>query len=284
MARCHDPQLTTESEKMSLILITGAAGRIGKCLREGLKQPGRTLRLTDVADLGEAVPGEQCIEADLSDPEAARQLTRGADAVVHLAGLVGADLRWKDVSRNNIETTYNVFEAARQEGVSRVVFASSIHFHGFLRRGVQGTAAAPYRPDSLYGVAKVFGEALGRMYADKYAVQVVCLRIASFRPRPTIARELGTWLSPGDAVRLFEASLTAPNVHFEILYGTSKNSLGLYDHERSAEMGYLPQDDSSQYAAEIAKSAANKPEAELEALFHGAHFIPPGFSGKVERL
>jgi uronate dehydrogenase len=85
-------------------------------------------------------------------------------------------------------------------------------------------------------------------------------------------------------VRLFEASLTAPDVHFEILYGTSKNSLYLYDKERSAEMGYEPMDDSSQYATKIARNSAGKPEAELEALFHGAHFISPGFRGKLERL
>jgi uronate dehydrogenase len=143
-------------------------------------------------------------------------------------------------------------QAGQQERVRRVVFASSLHFHGFLRRAVQASAAAPVRPDSLYGVAKVFGEATGRLYADKYGLEVVCLRIASFRPKPTIARELGTWLSPNDAVRLFEASLTAPNVHFEILYGTSKNRLGLYEQGRAAEMGYQPLDDSSLYEAEIA--------------------------------
>jgi uronate dehydrogenase len=269
---------------MSLILITGACGRIGKCLRAGLRQPGRTLRLTDIVDPGQAAASEQCVRADLSDFGAAREVAEGADAIVHLAGLVGAELSWQDVLRNNIETTYNVFEAARQEGVRRVVFASSIHFHGFLRRAAQGTASAPFRPDSLYGVAKVFGEATGRLYADKYGLEVVCLRIASFRPKPTIQRELGTWLSPDDAVRLFQASLTAPNVHFEILYGTSKNSLSLYEKGRSAEMGYEPLDDSSQYATEIARNPTGKPEAELEALFHGAHFIPPGFSGKLERL
>lgn len=242
------------------------------------------MRLTDIVDLGEVAMDEQCVRADLSDLNEAKKLAKGADAIVHLAGLVGAELRWTDVLRNNIEATYNVFEAARQEGVRRVVFASSIHFHGFLRRAVQGTPEVPYRPDSLYGVSKVFGEATGRLYSDKYGLEVICLRIASFRPKPIIKRELGTWLSPNDAVRLFEASLTALNVHFEIIYGTSKNDSGLYAVERSAEMGYEPQDDSSAYAMEIAKNPNSKGESELESLFHGAHFIPPGFNGKLDRL
>ena len=129
----------------------------------------------------------------------------------------------------------------------------------------------------------MFGEATGRLYADKYGLEVVCLRIASFRPKPTLTRELGTWLSPNDAVRLFDASLTATNLHFEVLYGTSRNDSNLYDMSRAAEMGYDPQDDSGSYAQEVTM-AGGKPEAALEARFHGAHFIPPGFKGDPERL
>jgi uronate dehydrogenase len=269
---------------MAHLLITGAAGRIGKCLRTGLNEGGNKLRLTDVADLGEAGENEEIVRSDLASLDNALKLATGVDAIVHLASVVGAELAWNDVSRNNIETTYNVFEAARQKGVKRVVFASSIHFHGFLRRDTQGSATVQYRPDSLYGLAKVFGEATGRLYADKYGLEVVCLRIASFRPRPTLKRELGTWLSPNDAVRLVRASLTAPDVHFEILYGVSKNSVGLYEMGRAAELGYFPEDDSEAFAAEILQATGSKPEPEIEALFHGAHFIPPGFDGELSKI
>jgi uronate dehydrogenase len=269
---------------MARILITGAAGRIGKCLRAGLKENGNRLRLTDIADLGEAGEDEEIVVLDLANLDNALKVAGGVDAIVHLASLVGAELAWNDVLRNNIETTYNIFEAARQKGVKRVVFASSIHFHGFLRRNIQGSANVQYRPDSLYGLAKVFGEATGRLYADKYGLEVVCLRIASFRPRPTLKRELGTWLSPNDAVRLFKASLTAPDVHFEILYGVSKNSLGLYEMGRSAELGYFPEDDSGAFTPEILQTCGDKPEPEMEASFHGAHFIPPGFNGELSKI
>ena len=269
---------------MAHLLITGAAGRIGRCLRAGLKEPGVKLRLADIASLGQAEEGEEVLVTDLAEIDNTLRAADGVDAIVHLASLVGAELAWKDVLRNNIETTYNIFEAARQKGVKRVVFASSIHFHGFLRRNVQATATTPYRPDSLYGVAKVFGEATGRLYADKYGLEVVCLRIASFRPRPTSKRELGTWLGPKDAVRLVRTSLNAPGIHFEILYGVSKNSVGLYEHGRSAELGYCPEEDSDAYAAEIVSMPPATPEPDLEAAFHGAHFIPPGFKGDLSKI
>ena len=269
---------------MPRVLITGAAGRIGSCLRAGLKAHGMTLRLTDIADLGDAVEHEETVVSDLANLDNALEVADGVDAIVHLASLVGADLAWKNVLRNNIETTYNIFEAARQKHVKRVIFASSIHFHGFLRRHIQGTANAPYRPDSLYGLAKVFGEATGRLYADKYGLEVVCLRIASFRPRPTTKRELGTWLSPNDAVRLVKACLSAADIHFEIIYGVSKNSVGLYEIGRSAELGYFPEDDSGAFATEILNTPGAKPEPELEAAFHGAHYISPGFKGELSKI
>ena len=117
---------------MPLILITGAAGRIGRTLRQGLKAPGRKLRLVDVSDLSPHAADEEIATADLSDLDSMVKLAEGVDAIIHLASLVGAELKWKDVLHNNIETTYNTFEAARLQNVRRVVFASSIHYHGFL--------------------------------------------------------------------------------------------------------------------------------------------------------
>lgn len=267
---------------MRRILITGAGGRIGRCLREGLRQKGMILRLTDVVQLGAARDGEEVIVCDLAHLNNALQLVDGVNGVVHLAGLVGADLAWDEVLRNNIGTTYNVLEAARRKGVKRVVLASSIHVHGFLRRNKKASASSPYRPDSLYGLAKVFGEAAGRLYADKYGLEVICLRIASFRPKPTTRRELGTWLSPRDAVQLVKRSLDAADIHFEILYGVSQNEQRLFSVTRARELGYVPQDSSTGFAGEILGNPQASEEPALEALFHGAHFIPPGFVGDLE--
>ena len=99
---------------------------------------------------------------------------------------------WEDVLHNNIVGTYNVFEAARQAGVSRVVFASSNHVIGMYELdGAPGLYetdddrsydhTAEQRPDSLYGVSKAYGEALGRMYMERYGLRVFCLRIGAVR-------------------------------------------------------------------------------------------------------
>lgn len=265
---------------MKRILITGAAGRIGQALRANLANADTILRLTDIGDLGDVGPNEEHVSTDLGDLDAAISMCADIDAIVHLAGLVSAELTWERTLHNNIQTNYNVFEAARLQGVRRVVFASSIHAHGFFRRSVVLSPDTPYRPDSLYGLAKVFGEATGHLYADKYGLEVVCLRIASFRPKPQSARELATWLSPRDAVQLVEKSLSAEGVHFIALYGTSNNDRGLYDTSNWKEIGYEPLDDS----ADFADSVSNDPEPDVERLFHGAHFVSPGFKGNLDKI
>lgn len=267
---------------MRKLLITGAAGRIGRVLRDGLAAEDRKLRLTDLADLGQARLREEVMQADLADLDAVRSLCNGMDAVIHLAGVVSATMTWPQALQNCIIPNYNVFEAAREQGVRRVIFASSIHAHGFVRRSRPIGPNTLYRPDSLYGLAKVFGEATGRLYADKHGLEVVCLRIASFRPQPASTRELGTWISPRDMVQLVQRSLEATEVHFITLHGVSKNDRGLYDERPARELGYCPEDDSGAFTAAVAGSSQAEPE--LEQLFHGAHFITPGFSGDVDRI
>ncbi len=109
----------------------------------------------------------------------------------------------------------------------------------------------PVRPDSDYGASKAFGEALARMYVDKFGLEVVCLRIGSFRPRPRMARELSTWLSPADMTRLTLAALQAPDVGFEVVYGVSANRRSWWSPEPGLRIGYEPQDDAEAYAAEL---------------------------------
>lgn len=262
---------------MARLLITGAAGRIGTALRTGLATEYTILRLTDRVSLGDAGPREELVQTDLGDREQVMSLCEGVDAIVHMAGIVNPTLSWDDALQNNIEPNYNIFEAARVNGVRRVVFASSIHAHGFVHRDEKLSPKMLFRPDSFYGLAKVVGEATGRLYADKHGLEVVCLRIASFRPEPTSDRELGTWLSPRDAVQLVKRSLDAIDIDFIALYGVSKNNRGLYDTSNWGQIGYHPEDDSGDYAEKISAEPA-QPEPELERRFHGAHYVSPGFS------
>src|SRR5271169_505910 len=154
---------------MKRLLITGAAGKIGDALRKGLRGTYSLIRLADIAPFGAADSGEEVYATDIRDIAALDKAMAGIDCVVHLAG-VPEEAEWDTVLSLNIEGCFNVFESARRQGVRRIVFASSNHAVGFHRRERFIDNTVSPRPDSRYGVSKVFGEALGRLYADKYGL------------------------------------------------------------------------------------------------------------------
>jgi uronate dehydrogenase len=129
------------------VLITGAAGNIGRVLRAQLKGRYALLRLTDIAPQAPAGPGEEVLSVDIRDPAAVERSMQGIDCVIHLAGVPEEDV-WEKVLPLNIEGCYNVFEAARSAGVRRVVFASSNHAVGFHRRERCIDDAVQPRPDT----------------------------------------------------------------------------------------------------------------------------------------
>src|SRR6266516_1336936 len=157
--------------------------------------------------------------------------------------------------------TYHVFEAARRQGRPRVVLASSTHVTGFYEAGERLGPDVPLRPDSFYGVGKAFAENLGRLYADKHGLEVVCLRLGTVADRPTAPRHLSTWLSPRDTVELFYCALTAPDVGFAVAYGASNNRRGWWDLGSAKRLGYHPADDAERWAAEIDEASADPLES-----------------------
>src|SRR3954454_12103800 len=205
------------------VLMTGARGQIGSVLRPALRTDVEELRLSDLTDPDELVEGETSVPADLTDFDAVQRAVEGVDAVVHL-GAVPDEAPFEQIAGPNLHGAYHVFEACRRFGVKRIVYASSNHATGMYPVGVPLDGSYPPRPDGLYGASKVFGEALGRMYVDRFGLSVVCLRIASFQPHPRERRELSTWLSHEDAVRLVQAALTADDVAFAVVYGGSQNA------------------------------------------------------------
>ncbi|MEO3810063.1 NAD(P)-dependent oxidoreductase [Sphaerisporangium sp. B11E5] len=240
------------------VLVTGAAGRIGTCLTEGLPDHGHTLRLLDREPLDH--PRFETIRGDVNDLDLLERAMKDVGAVVHMAGVAATSAPWEKVLSANIEGTYHVFEAARRAGVERVIFASSNHAAGFTRRQPGVPADTPVAPDSLYGVSKAYGEALGRFYADRYGLRVAALRIGSFAPRPMLPRGLSTWLSPGDMVRLTQACLTSPDLTYAIVWGVSANTRNWWDHAAGRALGYEPQDDAEAYAAEFEEMDTGDPE------------------------
>jgi uronate dehydrogenase len=233
--------------------MTGAAGAIGSCLRDGLRPLLDELVLTDVRVV-EPEANERFVLADLADREAVAGAVEGAGAVIHLGG-ISIEKPFEQLVGPNLVGTFNVFEAARLAGASRVVFASSNHATGFYPVQRTLTGNEPTRPDSLYGVTKVYGEALGSLYVDKFDLEVVCVRIGSFARRPRELRELATWLSHEDAVRLFIACLSAPDVGFRVVYGASANTRLFWDLTSARELGYEPHDNAERYAGEVGDEA-----------------------------
>ncbi len=267
----------------SKVLITGAAGAIGRVLRAGLAGRYALLRLSDIAAQDPPDIGEEVDTTDVRDFAQVRRVVRGVDAIVHLGG-IPTEGGWDEILSVNINGTYNVFEAARLEGARRVVFASSNHVTGYHRRARRVDPSADLRPDSRYGVSKSAGEAIGRLYADKYGLEVVCLRIGSFQPRPIDVRMLSTWISHGDMVRLATCALEAEPVHFEILYGVSANRRAIWDSPATARFGYQPQDDAETFAAELLAGGKAAAEPIGERLFHGGSFCAMEFAGDRGRI
>ena len=244
---------------MKTVLITGAAGDVASYLRRELAGKYK-LRLSDKRKI-EKKKGEQFIQADISRMPDALKITKGVDAIVHLGGY-SVEGPWEPIHKANIVGCYNIFEAARKNKVKRILFATSNHAVGFYRRDQKIDHRVYPKPDGRYGVSKVFGEALGSLYSDKYGMEVFLMRIGNVNPRPLDRRRLSIWLSPRDLAQLVSIGIDHPDIRFEIVYGISGNKRAWYDNSNAARLGYQPQDDSEGYAAEFEKEKPGNPIAE----------------------
>jgi NAD+ dependent glucose-6-phosphate dehydrogenase len=235
------------------VAITGGAGMIGGILRE---------RLADQF----AIRPLSRPDADITDLPALERAFAGIDAVVHLAADADLGASWDELLPANVIGVHNVFEAARRAGVHRVVFASSNHVMGMYmwdadrftdpERPDELPVDAPIRPDSLYGASKAWGEALGRLYAERHGLDVVCLRIgwvtdddqhpsdtaSRSEPAEVARRAPGMWLSHRDCASVTEAALTA-DVQFAIVNGVSDNTGRWFSLDEGRRLlGWEPQD------------------------------------------
>lgn len=224
-------------------VVTGAAGNIGSALRSALLEQHAVLVATDIRPINSSSPHESVAAVDLADLEALVDLFAGADGVVHLGGIAD-EADFHDLTEANILGTYHVLEAARRAGVRRVVYASSNRLTGSYAAGDLVAPNMPPRPDGFYGVSKVAGEALCRLYADKFGMSTISLRIGSYEEQPSSAREQRTWLSPADAIRAFVAAMTTTE-HTAVFYAVSANTDGWWDLQAGEAVGFFPQDDAA---------------------------------------
>jgi len=260
---------------MQRLLITGAAGGLGQMLRDSLAGYAQTLRLSDVADLGEARPGEEVVPCDLADAAAVMKLVEGCDYIVHLGGK-SIEGPFEEILQSNIRGTYNVFEAARKLGKPRILFASSNHAIGFHTRETLLDGASLQRPDSLYGVSKCFGESVASYYYDKFGVENVCVRIGSCFPEPKDRRMMATWLSPADFVRMIKAVYEAPRIAHTIIYGASKNREQWWDNSHAAFIGWVPEDSSEQFREKIEAAHPRQDPEDIKVRYQGGGFTAAG--------
>jgi len=239
------------------LLITGGAGKVAALLRPRLAVADRTLRLLDIVAPAAVEGGgaEEVVIASVEDAGAVAAACDGVDAIVHLGGC-SRESDAEDVLRRNAYGTYCLLEAARRTGVRRVVLASSSHAAGFHERDDQRypgglPADLPPRPDTLYGWSKTAMEALGRLYVDRFGLEVICLRIGLWSPTPPQLRGLALWLSPDDGARLVEAAVAVRDPGFRIVWGVSRNTRRWWSLAAGEAIGYHPKDDAEDWAGQL---------------------------------
>ena len=255
------------------VLVTGAAGSIGRVLTLGLLDRGHEVVGLDRVPQPEGHDGPWHT-ADCADPDAVAAVFAEAkpDAVVHLAGHPG-EASLPDSLTSHVVTTAALLDAMVEHDVTRLVYASSNHAVGRTPRLDLLTEDARPRPDTFYGVGKVAAEALLSLYADRYDLDAVSCRIGSFLPQPETARHLSTWLSHDDCVRMVEAALTTTAPGFAVLYGISANTRAWWDLAPGHALGYHPQDDAEEFAASISA----RPQDESDAAHVGGPFATEEF-------
>jgi uronate dehydrogenase len=247
------------------ILLTGAAGGLGRQLAPALAAAGWSLRLTDIAAFPDPVPaGASFTRADLNDGVALLRLAEGCRAILHFGG-ISTEQPFEAILGPNLRGLYHVYEAARREG-ARVVFASSNHSIGFHERPRGNDAKldhdCAFRPDGYYGLSKAYGELMGRLYWDKHGVENVNLRIGSCFPAPVEARMLSTWLSYADLARLCIAAVTAPRAGHAVIWACSANPASFWEKDHRDRIGWAPLDTAEAWAAKVGGITSGNPVTE----------------------
>jgi uronate dehydrogenase len=265
---------SSPSHRIHRILLTGAAGGLGVELRQRLKPYCNILRVSDISPLGAAATQEEVVPCDLADKSAVIELLRDVDAVVHMGG-ISTEHPFEQILEANIKGVFHLYEGARIQGVSRVIFASSNHVIGFHKQGDVIDANCLKRPDSYYGLSKSFGEDMSRFYFDRYGIETACLRIGSSFPEAKDRRMLATWLSYRDLTELIRCCLFVSQLGHTIAYGASDNCDMWWDNSAASHLGFKPQDSSEPFRAK-AESLPPLAEDDPVRIYQGGGFVKAG--------
>lgn len=256
---------------MNRLLITGAAGGLGRQARTYCADFASVIRLTDIAPMDAAGPIEEVVYADLSDKSAVSAVVQDCDAIVHFGG-ISTEKSFEAILQANIRGVFNLYEAARTHGVKRIVFASSNHAIGFYRTDQILDGTEPPFADGLYGASKVYGEQLALIYWKKFGIETARIRIGSSFPEPKDRRMLTTWMSYSDLFALIKTTLSVPRLGCPVIYGQSRNAQVYWDNGPVAWLGWHPRDSSEVFREKI-ESADPSPDATApEYRFQGGVF------------
>ncbi|WP_087686286.1 NAD(P)-dependent oxidoreductase [Pandoraea sp. PE-S2R-1] len=265
----------TSGKPFRRLLLTGAAGNLGKQLRGKLAEWADIVRVSDIVPVTADAPHEEAMQVDLADRAAVHALLDGVDALVHLGG-ISVEAPFDDILQANILGLYNVYSAAQKQGVKRIVYASSNHAVGFHEVTEVLDTDAPHRPDGMYGLSKCFGEDLSRYYFDRFGLETVCLRIGSSFEQPKNPRMMITYLSFRDLAELVRCSLFTNRVGHAIVYGVSDNPTLWVDNTKASFLGYRPHDSSAEFAGLFPAKAPDTQMDDWTQRYQGGPFVLMG--------
>jgi uronate dehydrogenase len=260
--------MNTRKKKIAL---SGASGNIGRILRSDLPHLGYLLRSCGGrTPLSRRYADEDVLHGDLRNPQVVDHLLQGIDVLVHMAG-TSVERALPEIIENNLVALHEVYEGACRHGVQRIVFASSNHAFGMHPVDSTLRQQATYRPDGFYGLSKMWGEGLARLYWDKHGIESVCLRIGSAEKVPANRRHLSTWLGPEDLIHLIERSIEAPDVGYAEIWGISNNARAYWDVQATNAIGYRPKQNAEEWAFSVENIEAH-PDP-LAAQYQGGAFV-----------
>ncbi len=256
---------------LNRLLITGAAGQLGRMAREKMRPYAKILRISDVADLEPAGDGEEVVTCDLGDKDAISSLMEGCDGILHLGG-VSVEDTFQKILNSNIVGVYNLYEAARTHGQPRIIFASSNHAIGYHKQDSRLDAESLTKPDGLYGVSKCYGENMASLYHDKFGQETLIVRIGSCFPEPKDHRMLATWISHEDFISLIVCAFRVPRLGCPVVYGASDNDASWWDNSAARYLGWRPKDNSEVFRERLDREQERPGPDDPRSLYQGGVF------------
>jgi len=262
--------------------ITGGAGKVGTALRKVLSARFAAVRIIDLVEPAELAANESFVAADMSELHQLVPAFAGLDGIIHLAGL-NTERNLQQMLHVNVLGASNLYEAARLNGVPRIVLGSSNHAMGFYRRDEKVGSYDQMRPDTLYGLSKCWAELTGGLYFDKAGIRTLSIRIGNAQERPTTPRSLEIWISPGDLAQLCVIGLTHPEIDCIAVYGVSAGGGNWYDNSEAERLGYRPVDHIVDFAAPEALVPDIMPLSDLAETYQGGPFVTWDHDGGTRR-